>query len=91
MKKAIIENGKVINIIECSDEGLKGLRFPLGQLVWDCNNYPVAIGDDFNDGVFTRSGEGLEAAITETQMIGQLNEKVRELEEVIDVMLEGII
>lgn len=42
MRKAIIEfdegsqtQGTVINIIECSDNGLKGIRVPLGQTIWE--------------------------------------------------------
>ena len=72
MKKAVIENSIVVNIIECSDEGLSGLRFPLGQTVWDCGQYAVAIGDSFADGVFSRDGEPLEAVPTEQQQINEL-------------------
>lgn len=72
MKKAVIQNNTVTNIIECSDEGLKGLRFPVGTTIWDCGQYSVAIGDEFHDGVFTRDGEPLEAQPTEQNQIDQL-------------------
>ena len=72
MKKAVIQNGVVVNIIECSDEGLKGLRFPLGTTVWDCGQYPVAIGDGFSDGTFSRDGQPVAANPTEQQQIDEL-------------------
>ena len=74
MRKAVIdqETGKVINIIECSDEGLRGLQFPLWQLVWDCSQYPVGIGDDFLDGIFTRDGGPLEPLKTVEQQLAEL-------------------
>lgn len=72
MKKAVIRDGAVENIIECSDEGLKGLRFPIGTTVWDCGQYPVAIGDGFSDGVFSRGGQPLTPLITEQQQIDEL-------------------
>lgn len=72
MKKAVIRDGAVENIIECSDEGLKGLRFPIGTTVWDCGQYPVAIGDGFSDGVFSRDGQPLTATPTEQQQIDEL-------------------
>ena len=107
MKKAIIENGKVVNIIECSDEGLKGLRFPAGQIVWDCGQYPVAIGDDFADGVFTREGEPLPPIPTIEQKLAEIQgeisdmqdaknadsmiSKITEMENAFDVLAEGLI
>lgn len=72
MKKAVIRDGIVENIIECSDEGLKGLRFPIGTTVWDCGQYPVAIGDGFSDGTFSRDGQPLTATPTEQQQIDEL-------------------
>ena len=61
MRKAVIENGKVTYIIEC-EEGLKGPRFPLGQIVWDCTNFPeVTIGYNFVDGVFFKNSGGTAA------------------------------
>lgn len=72
MKKAVIRDGVVENIIECTDEGLKGLRFPIGTTVWDCGQYPVAIGDGFSDGVFSRDGQPLTATPTEQQQIAAL-------------------
>ena len=80
MKKAVIENNIVINIIECSDEGLKGLQFPLGQTVWDCGQYPVAIGDNFEDGVFSRDEENLSPMLT-------VQDQINELQSIVDIML----
>ena len=73
IRKAVIENGTVINIIECSEEGLRGMQFPLGQIVWDCGQYSVAIGDSFEDGVFSRNGESISPAVTMQQQINELS------------------
>lgn len=72
MRKAIIENNKVINIVEFAENSAVGIRLPLGQIIYDCGQYPVAIGDDFNDGVFSRDGEPLEPVPTAEQQIADL-------------------
>lgn len=71
-KKAIIENGKVINMIEYGERGIGGLRLPLGQVLWDCTDVPAAIGDDFKDGLFTRNGEPVEQQPSAEQRIAEL-------------------
>ena len=72
MTKAIINNGKVTNLIVCSDEGLIGMTFPADTTVWDCGQYPVRIGDDFENGVFSRDGEPLDPSPTEIDRIDEL-------------------
>ena len=71
-KKAVIANNKVINIIEYSEYGIGGLQFPLGQTLWDCTDVPVAIGDDFEDGVFSRDGQPVEPMPSADQRISEL-------------------
>lgn len=65
-KKAIIAlyegsvtSGVVENIIEIAASSPISLTLPAGRIMWDCGQYPVAIGDEWNDGVFTRNGEAL--------------------------------
>ena len=78
MKKAIVENEKVINIIEYTGGRL---TLEVGQLAVDCEQYPVAIGDDCIDWRFYRDSvplertptaeernAALEAELTQTQL-----------------------
>lgn len=76
MKKAIISlaegsmtQGKVSNIIEITQEAALGFMLPGNSLMWDCGQYPVAIGDDWSDGVFTREGEALTPLPTVEQQL----------------------
>ncbi len=79
-KKAIIQNGKVVNIIEFIGNPVT-LKLPTGQITWDCGQYAVAIGDDFADGVFSREGAALEVQQTAEQI------QLSELTELVDSML----
>ena len=78
MRKAIVRNQKVVNIIEYTGGRLK---LEIGQLLVDCGRYPVAIGDDCIDWRFYRDGvpleriptaeernAALEAELTQTQL-----------------------
>ena len=76
MRKAIIalaegsmSQGIVSNIIEITQEAAVGFMLPQNSLMWDCGQYPVAIGDDWQDGVFTRDGESLIALPTVEQQL----------------------
>jgi hypothetical protein len=69
MRKAIVENEKVINIIEYTGGRL---TLEVGQLAVDCEQYPVAIGDDCIDWRFYRDGELLERIPTLEERNAQL-------------------
>ncbi len=78
MRQAVISladgsmtSGKVSNIIEITQEAALGFMLPDNSLMWDCGQYPVAIGDDWNDGVFTREGEGLTPIPTLEQQLAE--------------------
>lgn len=78
MKQAIISlaegsmtRGKVSNIIEITQEAALGFMLPDNSLMWDCGTYPVAIGDDWCDGVFTREGEALTPLPTVEQQLAE--------------------
>lgn len=78
MKQAIISladgsmtSGKVSNIIEITSEAALGFVLPDNTLMWDCGQYPVAIGDDWNDGVFTREGAALTPVPTVEQQLAE--------------------
>jgi hypothetical protein len=72
LKNAIIQDGKVVNIIEVAADTAFGLHLPSGQFTTDCGAFPVAIGDDFIDGVFSRGGNALTPVPTDAQRIAQL-------------------
>lgn len=79
MRKAIISlaegsmtNGKVSNIIEITQEAALGFVLPGNSLMWDCGQYPVVIGDDWSDGVFTREGEALTPLPTVEQQLEEV-------------------
>ncbi len=69
MKCAIIENGTVVNIIVPP--------LPLGVDGINVDNRPVAIGDSYTGGEFTRDGE---AVLTPTEKIVALEARIAELE-----------
>lgn len=93
MKQAIISDGKVINIIEISGDTAIGLHLPIGQYTYDCGQYPVAIGDDFADGIFTRNGESLTEIPTVEGKITAMQEDnlaiMQALAEVYEMMIGG--
>lgn len=79
MKQAIISladgsmtSGKVSNIIEITQEAALGFVLPDNSLLWDCGQYPAAIGDDWSDGVFTREGAMLTPLPTVEQQLLQV-------------------
>ena len=66
---AIIEKGVVINtIVGPLPDGMDGI--PL-------NDCPVAIGDSYSNGVFTRDGE---VVMTDAERIAALKARIAELE-----------
>ena len=89
MKVAIItlnENsmtsGIVNNVIESSGDSAFGITLPLNEMTWACDNFDVAIGDEWNDGVFTRNGEPLTPIPT-------VDEQMAELQAQLDALLLG--
>lgn len=103
MRKAIIKFdpdvmniGTVVNIIEGSEEGFSGLVMPLDCILWDCGDYPVAIDDRWEDGVFIRNDEPLEIPPSETDLIRmQMAENQLQTDlaiaELAEAMLGGIV
>ena len=72
MRLAIIQleaegstSGVVCNIIEVTADTALGITLPLDQLSWDCGQFPVAIGDRWEDGVFSRPNRTLDEARAE--------------------------
>lgn len=66
--------GKVENIIEITAQAAIGFKLPQGRLMWDCGQFHVAIGDDWEDGVFSRDGGELEPVPTEEDQIAELED-----------------
>ncbi|SFJ66895.1 hypothetical protein SAMN02910435_02567, partial [Ruminococcaceae bacterium D5] len=57
--------GTVANIIEVTADTAMGITLPFGQLSWDCGQYPVAISDRWEDGIFSRPNRTLDEARAE--------------------------
>ena len=72
LNEGSMTSGVVDNIIEIAAEAAIGLHLPDNHILWDCGQYPVAIGDEWNDGVFTREGEPLTPIPTAEQQITDL-------------------
>lgn len=96
MKQAIISltegsmtSGKVANIIEITQEAALGFMLPDNSLMWDCGTYPVAIGDDWNDGVFTREGAALALVPTLEQQLAQVRAELSQSDAAALELYEG--
>ena len=71
--------GSVANIIEIASDTALGINLPLDQLSWDCGQYPVAIGDRWEDGVFSRDGGPLTPVPTDAEKIAELEAQMAAL------------
>lgn len=96
MKQAIISlaegsmtSGRVANIIEITEEAALGFVLPDNSLLWDCGQYPVAIGDDWNDGVFTREGEALTPLPTTGQQLAEVQAQLAQADAAAVELFEG--
>ncbi|MEA5135718.1 MAG: hypothetical protein VB035_06220 [Candidatus Fimivivens sp.] len=96
MKQAIISladgsmtTGKVSNIIEITQEAALGFILPDNTLMWDCGQYPVAIGDDWNDGVFTRAGKALTPVPTVEQQLAETKAQLAQADAAAVELFEG--
>lgn len=87
MRKAVIKDNKVINIIETDENGIQGLIMPEDQTLWDCTQYAVAIGDTFNDGVFYRESEPVEYVPSVEENIAMVKAENAQLKEVTNTLL----
>lgn len=76
MQLAVInwETKQVTNVIEYSSDVAYQLQFPLGTATRDCTNYPVAIGDEWDEEheCFTRDGAPIEREPSDKERIEQL-------------------
>lgn len=97
MRKAVIlldeidrTRGIVINLIICDEKGVQGLEVPENQIIWDCSQYDVAVGDRWIDGIFYRENKLVEVLLTPEQAaIKQLRENIGLIERTIINMLSG--
>lgn len=88
MRKAVIKldndnqtKGKVYNIIECSDSGIDGIRFPNGYTIWDCTQYAVKIGDDWENGVYTSGDKNVPYIPSTEEKLIETQQEVSNLED----------
>lgn len=96
MRQAIIAltegsmtQGKVTNIIEITQEASLGFVLPDNSLMWDCGTYPVAIGDDWNDGVFTREGVALTPLPNTEQQLAEVRSQLAQSDAAAVELFEG--
>ena len=96
MKQAIITlaegsmtSGKVSNIIEITQEAALGFVLPDNTLMWDCGQYPVAIGDDWNDGIFTREGAALMPVPTVEQQLAGVQAQLSQADSAVIELYEA--
>lgn len=87
MRKAVIKDNKVINIIETDENGIQGLIMPEDQTLWDCTQYAVAIGDTFNDGRFYHESEPAEYVPSDTEKIAMVQAENAQLKEITNTIL----
>lgn len=81
--------GEVINIIICDDRGLQGLEVPENQIIWDCSDFAVNIGDKWVNGVFYRENEPVEQLLSREQMeIINLQKDISALEKAMLTIIE---
>lgn len=81
--------GEVINIIICDDRGLQGLEIPENQIIWDCSDFAVNIGDKWVNGVFYRENEPVEQLLSREQMeIINLQKDISALEKAMLTIIE---
>lgn len=76
LNEGSMTSGIVDNIIEITADATIGLQLPDNHILWACDNYPVAIGDEWNDGAFTREGEALTPIPTAEQQIADLQAQI---------------
>ena len=81
LNKDSMINGTVENLIEITNFEALSFKLPANRVLWDCGTYPVAIGDEWNDGIFTRNGEHLTPIPTAEQEIAILKEENASLNE----------
>lgn len=97
MRKAIIQldensqtGGNVSNIIEMLNESVIGFQLPLGYLLWDCGVYPVAIGDRWDDGIWTRDGQPLKPDSSLSPLTDRVETLESQLNEMNTSFAEGV-
>ena len=76
LKEGGMTSGIVDNIIEITADAAIGLQLPNNHILWDCGQYPVTIGDEWNDGFFTREGEPIEPVPTAEDKIAILDSQL---------------
>ena len=81
--------GTVSNIIEITQEASIGFRLPDNSLMWDCGQYPVAIGDDWHDGVFTRDGAPLIPVPTVEQQLAEVQAQLSQADSAVIELYEN--
>ena len=89
MKYAVVRNNTVDNIIECNGLTVQGLAKVMNCMLIACENYAVAVGDTYDNGVFYRDGEPLERIPSTDEKVAQLQSENAQLTAILNAMLGG--
>lgn len=89
MKYAVVRNNTVDNVIECNGFTVQSLAKVMNCMLIACENYAVATGDTYDNGVFYRNGEPLERIPSTDEKVAQLQYENAQLTAILNAMLGG--
>lgn len=81
MRYAAIRQGRVDNVIECTGLAALKLESVMHCTLVPCEQYPTAIGDTYENGVFTRDGEPIERIPTDSEKLVMLESENAQLKQ----------
>lgn len=81
MRYAVVRQGKVDNIIECTGLAALKLESVMHCTLVPCEQYPTAIGDTYDNGVFLRDGAEVERIPTDSEKVAMLESENQALKE----------
>lgn len=89
MRYAVVRNNIVDNIIECNGLTVQGLAKVMNCMLIACENYAVAVGDTYDNGVFYRDGEPLERIPSTDEKVAQIQAENVQLTAILNAVLGG--
>ena len=89
MRYAVVRNETVDDVIECNGFTVQGLAKVMNCMLIACENYAVAVGDTYDNGVFYRDGEPLERIPSTDEKVAQLQSENAQLTAILNAMLGG--
>lgn len=87
MRYAVVRNNTVDNVIECNGFTVQSLAKVMNCMLIACENYAVAEGDTYDNGVFYHNGEPLERIPSTEEKVAQLQSENAQLTAILNAML----